>query len=154
MHQSTERYLYDGTLGVPVATGIRGACSCGRRGTPRSPLGWEAVERRKPYLFDTGGPEDDWDAHIADVQARTVPCRSTSRPSSARSRRHTAPTAEGPLPAIRAAATLERTTRRAAADAAYNLGTVAGPDRDGVAQALGGGQQTARSRLTHYALRR
>ncbi|MFF1348083.1 hypothetical protein ACFVZJ_19260 [Streptomyces sp. NPDC058322] len=154
VHQSTERYLYDGTLGVPVATGIRGACSCGRRGTPRSPLGWEAVERRKPYLFDTGGPEHDWDAHIADVQARTAPCRSTSRPYSARSRRLTAPTAEGPLPAIRAAATLERTTRRAAADAAYNLGTVVGPDRDGVAQALGGGRQTARSCLTHYALRR
>lgn len=73
VHQSTDRYVYDGTPGVPVATEMRGACSCGRRGTPRSPLGWEAVERRKPYLFDTSGPEDDWDAHIADVQARTVP---------------------------------------------------------------------------------
>lgn len=39
-HQSTDRYVYDGTPGVPVATEMRGACSYGRRGTPRSPLGW------------------------------------------------------------------------------------------------------------------
>ncbi|MEU2674092.1 hypothetical protein ABZ622_35580 [Streptomyces sp. NPDC007164] len=68
--------------------------------------------------------------------------------------RLTALTADEPLAAIRAAATLERMTRRAAADAAYNLDTVDGPDWDSVAQALGVSRQTARSRLTHYALRR
>lgn len=34
VHQSTDRYVYDGTPGVPVATEMRGACSCSRRGTP------------------------------------------------------------------------------------------------------------------------
>ncbi|MEU4506984.1 hypothetical protein [Streptomyces sp. NPDC024089] len=155
VHQSTDWYVYDGTLGAPVATEMRGACSCGWRGTPRYPLDWEAVERRKPYLFDTNGPEGDWDAHITDVQARTVPLPvDLTALLDQVETRLTALTADEPLAAIRAAAALERMTRRTAADAAYNLDTVDGPDWDSVAQALGISRQAARSRLTHYALRR
>lgn len=59
VHRSTDWYVYDGMLGAPVATELRGACSCARRGTPRCPLDWEAVERRNPYLYDTSGPDGD-----------------------------------------------------------------------------------------------
>ncbi|MFG3531006.1 hypothetical protein ACGF8B_30350 [Streptomyces sp. NPDC047917] len=155
VHQSTDWYVCDGTLGAPVATEMRGACSCGWRGTPRYPLDWEGVERRNPYPFDTSGPEADWDAHITDVQARAVPLPvDLAALLDQVETRLTAPAADQPLAAIRAAATLERMTRRAAAAAAYSLDTVDGPDWDGVAMALGVGRRTARSRLTRYALRR
>ncbi|MER5853105.1 hypothetical protein ABT126_40695 [Streptomyces sp. NPDC002012] len=41
-----------------------------------------------------------------------------------------------------------------ATDAAFSVDTVDGPQWDTVAQALGISEQAARSRLTHYALRR
>ncbi|MCX5112687.1 hypothetical protein OOK13_30345 [Streptomyces sp. NBC_00378] len=155
MHRSTDWYVYDGTLGAPVATELRGACSCGWRGTPRYLLDWEAVERRNPYPYDTSGPEGDWDAHINDVQARTVslPVDLTALLDQVETRL-TALITDEPLAAIRAAATLERMTQRVAEDAVYSLDTADGPEWDTVAQALGVSRRGARSRLTRYVLRR
>ncbi|MFI5751395.1 hypothetical protein ACIBBE_37090 [Streptomyces sp. NPDC051644] len=134
MHQSTEWWVYDGTLGAPLATELRGACSCGWRGSTRHPLDWEAVGRQRPYLADTSGPEGDWDTHIIEVQARTVPVPADLTTL---------------LDQVE-----ERLTERAATDTAFSIDTADGPQWDTVAQALGISEQAARSRLTRYALRR
>ncbi|MFE7106783.1 hypothetical protein ACFU98_09605 [Streptomyces sp. NPDC057575] len=146
MHRSTDWYVYDGTLGAPVATELRGACSCGRRGTPRYPLDREAVERRNPYLHDTSGSEGDWDAHINDVQARAVPLPvDLITLLDQAETRLTVLIADEPLAAIRVAATLERMTQRVAEDAVYSLDTVDGPEWGAVALALGVSRRAARS---------
>jgi hypothetical protein len=49
---------------------------------------------------------------------------------------------------------VQRLTERVATDAALSVDTVDGPRWDTIAQALGVSEQAARSRLTHYALRR
>lgn len=155
VHQSTDWWIYDGTLRAPLATEIRAACSCGWRGTPRYPLDWEAVDRRRPFLYDTSGPEGDWDAHMADVQARAVPVPAdVNALLDQLETRFTVLIEDEPLAALRAAATLERLTQRLAADAVYNVDGVDGPEWDTVAQGLGVSRRTARSRLTRYALRR
>ncbi|MEE1769363.1 hypothetical protein PUR34_14695 [Streptomyces sp. JV185] len=152
VHRSTDWWIYDGTLRAPFATEMRGACSCG---TPWYPLDWEAVDRRRPYLFDTSGPEGDWDVHMADVQDRAaaVPEDLTALLDRLETRL-TVLTADEPLAALRAAATLERLTQRMAADTVCHVDGVDGPQWDIIAQALGVSRQTARSRLTRYALRR
>ncbi|MFE4799312.1 hypothetical protein ACFRFL_30685 [Streptomyces sp. NPDC056708] len=148
-------WVYDGTLGAPLATELRGACSCGWRGSARYPLDWETVDRRRPYLADTSGPEGDWDTHITEVRARTVPVPAdlTALLDQVETRL-TALVADEPLAALRAVAALERLTEWVATDAAFSVDTVDGPRWDTVAQALGISEQAARSRLTRYALRR
>ncbi|MFE7402526.1 hypothetical protein [Streptomyces sp. NPDC057557] len=155
IHRSVDWWVYDGTLGAPIATELRGACSCGWRGSPRYPLDWEVVDRRRPYLADTSGPEGDWDTHITEVQARTVPVPAdlTALLDQAEERL-TALVADEPMAALRAVAALQRLTDRVAVDAAFCVDTADGPRWDTVAQALGISEQAARSRLTHYALRR
>ncbi|WP_406252012.1 hypothetical protein OH786_01335 [Streptomyces atratus] len=155
VHRSTDWWIYDGTLRAPLATEMRGACSCGWRGTPRYPLDWEAVDRRRPYLFDTSGPEGDWDAHMTDAQDRAVSVPEDLTALLDRlETRLTVLTEDEPLAALRAAATLERLTQRLAADAVCNVDGLDGPQWDTVAQALGVSRRTARSRPTRYALRR
>ncbi|MEE1808111.1 hypothetical protein [Streptomyces sp. BE133] len=113
MHQSTEWWVYDGTLGAPLATELRGACSCGWRGSTRYPFDWEAVDRRRSYLADTSGPEHDWDTHITEVQARTVPVPADLTTLLDQvEERLTALVADEPLAALRAVAALERLTER------------------------------------------
>ncbi|WP_405681856.1 hypothetical protein [Streptomyces sp. NBC_00057] len=155
VHQSVDWWVYDGTLGAPIATELRGACSCGWRGSTRYPLDWEAVDRRRPYLADTSGPEGDWDTHITEVQARTVPVPADLTVLLDQvEKRLTDLVADEPLAALRAVAVLERLTERVATDAAFSVDTVDGPQWGTVAQVLGISEQAARSRLTHYALRR
>ncbi|MFF1916786.1 hypothetical protein ACFVYE_35535 [Streptomyces sp. NPDC058239] len=68
--------------------------------------------------------------------------------------RLTALVADEPLAALRAVAALKRLTERVATDASFSVDTADGPQWDTIAQALGISEQAARSRLTHYALRR
>ncbi|MGW1659065.1 hypothetical protein [Streptomyces atratus] len=155
VHRSIDWWVYDGTLSTPLATELRGACSCGWRGSTRYPLDWEAVDRRRPYLADTSGPEDDWDTHITEVQARTVPVPAdlTALLDQAEERL-TALVVDEPMAALRAVAALQRLTERVATDAAFCVDTADGPRWDTIAQALGISEQAARSRLAHYAFRR
>ncbi|MFJ9683975.1 hypothetical protein ACIRP2_39185 [Streptomyces sp. NPDC101194] len=138
VHQSVDWWAYDGTLGAPLATELRGACSCGWHGSTRYSLDWEAVDRRRPYLADTNGPEDDWDTHITEVQARTapVPADLTALLDQVEERL-TALLADEPLPAFRAVAALWRLTDRMATDAAFSVDSTDGPQWDAVVQALG-----------------
>ncbi|MGW3168410.1 hypothetical protein ACWC9Q_37865 [Streptomyces sp. NPDC001142] len=155
MHQSTDWWIYDGTLGAPLATHLRGACSCGWRSTSHYPLAWETVDRRRPYLTDTTGPEHDWNTHITDVQDRTVPVPTELLALLDQAEKHlTTLATENPLAALRAVATLERLTRQTASEAAFNLDTPNGPSWNTISQALGTSEETARSRLTRYALGR
>ncbi|MFB6505178.1 MULTISPECIES: hypothetical protein [unclassified Streptomyces] len=154
VHKSTDWWVYDGTLRAPVAAEMRGACSCGWRGTARYPLDWQKIDRRRPYLFDTGDPENDWDTHIAEVRARTVPVPPdlTALIDQLRERL-TGLVDQEPLAAVRAAATLERLTEQATTEAAFNIDAPGGPSWDEVGRALGISARTARTRLTRYALR-
>ncbi|MFI9630532.1 hypothetical protein [Streptomyces sp. NPDC052042] len=155
MHQSRDWWVYDGTLGAPVATHLRAACSCGWRSTRHYPLDWETVDRRRPYLTDTTGPEHDWNAHITDVQNRTTPVPTELLALLDQAEKHLTTLAdENPLAALRAVATLERLTRQTASEAAFSLDTPDGPSWDTVGQALGISEESARSRLTRYALGR
>ncbi|MFE7402234.1 hypothetical protein [Streptomyces sp. NPDC057557] len=155
VHQSSEWWAYDGTLGAPLATELRGACSCGWRGTSRYSLDWEAVDRRRPYLADASGPEGDWDTHITEVTARAVPVPADLTALLDQvEERLVALVADDPMAALRAVATLQSLTERVATDAAFSVDTADGPRWDTVAQALGISEQAARSRLTRYALRR
>ncbi|MFE4693300.1 hypothetical protein ACFRH6_25055 [Streptomyces sp. NPDC056749] len=155
VHRSTDWWVYDGTLGAPSATELRGACSCGWRGTVSYPIDWETVDRRRPYLAEVSGPEDDWEAHIAQVTSRTapLPVDLTALLDQVETRLD-ALVADEPLAALRAAAALERLSRRMATDAAFCIDADGGPGWDGVAQALGISERAARSRMTRHVLRR
>ncbi|MFC9245634.1 hypothetical protein ACFT7S_16900 [Streptomyces sp. NPDC057136] len=123
-------------------------------GTPDTPFDWEIVDRRSPYLFDTTGPESDWNTHITDVKSRTVPVPVdlTALLDQVEERLATL-VADEPLAALRAAAALERLTQRVATDAAYSVDAVAQPPWHTIAQALGISEKAALSRLTRYTLR-
>ncbi|MGW2181871.1 hypothetical protein ACWCXX_28005 [Streptomyces sp. NPDC001732] len=153
MHASTDWWVYDGTFRAPAATEMRGACSCGWRGTARYPLDWQEVDRRRPYLFDTSGPENDRDTHIAEVQAGTVPVPpDVTALIDQLGKRLIRLVDEEPLAAVRAAATLERLTKQATTDVAFDIDTPGGPSWDEVGRALGISTRAARSRLAHHAL--
>ncbi|MEW1693538.1 hypothetical protein ACIQOF_35880 [Streptomyces sp. NPDC091265] len=154
MHESSDWWIYDGTLGAPVATQLRGSCSCGWRGETLHPLDWETVERHGPELHDTSGPEDDWDQHITEVEARTVPIPEDLIDLLTQvDQRLNALACYAPLAALRAIATLEYTLTQAGRTAALNAeaddtaGNTIGPG-------LGLPDRHARSRLLRYTLRR
>ncbi|MFJ8858147.1 hypothetical protein ACIRD8_06885 [Streptomyces sp. NPDC102451] len=155
VHRSSDWWIYDGSLGAPSATELRGTCSCGWRGSATYPIDWSAVDRRRPYMADTSEPEADWETHIAEVTSRTVPVPAdlTALLDQIEARL-TSLVADEPLAALRAAAALERLTRRVATDAAFSFDTGDGPEWGAVAQALGVSEKTARSRVTRYVLRR
>ncbi|MGW0664862.1 hypothetical protein [Streptodolium elevatio] len=82
----TDWWLYDGAAWsrAPRADAVRAACACGWRGTRTYPLVWIAcgnpqehgeradAEPERPTA-DVDACLDDWKAHIADVDAATVP---------------------------------------------------------------------------------
>jgi hypothetical protein len=70
--QTTAWQIYDGRLKRPQAACLRGSCSCGWRGTPSYLIDWAQVEDW-PYDVTTAGPQQDWDQHIAEVKARSIP---------------------------------------------------------------------------------
>ncbi|CAG7645293.1 hypothetical protein SBRY_40121 [Actinacidiphila bryophytorum] len=67
-----DRWVCDGTLRASLAGALRGACSCGRRGTACHPLDRDDADPDAPHLHDTGGPRGDWARHIAETDARSV----------------------------------------------------------------------------------
>ncbi|MEV0415155.1 hypothetical protein AB0I68_31265 [Streptomyces sp. NPDC050448] len=154
-HESTDWWVYDGTLRRPLAAAVRGSCSCGWRGTAAYFLDWTQVDTDsvyEPYL-DLPGPKADWDQHIAEVEARSVPMPAELSGLLQQVReRLDALTDEAPLAALRAVRILERTTKRVGREAAYRA------EADDVSpevlgQALGLTGSEARSHLVHFALR-
>ncbi|MFS0696729.1 hypothetical protein [Streptomyces nitrosporeus] len=125
MHRSTDWWVYDGTV----------------------------ADRHHPYAYDTTGPEGDWDTHLAEVRARAVPVPADLATLIEQlGRQLTTLASEEPLAALRAATVLERLAATTATGAALRID----PDDaewETIARALGVSEQTARARLTRYALR-
>ncbi|MFJ8677531.1 hypothetical protein [Streptomyces sp. NPDC093589] len=80
-HQTTERWAYDGKLSRQRADDARGVCSCGWRGINRYPIDWTQRDEDGLHVLDPTGPREDWEQHIADVQARSVQLPRTSKTS-------------------------------------------------------------------------
>ncbi|MFE7511430.1 hypothetical protein ACFU8I_09420 [Streptomyces sp. NPDC057540] len=72
-HESTDWWVYDGTMRRPAAVEIRGRCACGWRGERTVPLDWQEVESAGHAAYDVSTPEEEWEAHMDDVAARAVP---------------------------------------------------------------------------------
>ncbi|WP_329139293.1 hypothetical protein OG552_33020 [Streptomyces sp. NBC_01476] len=117
---TTDWWVYDGTLGTRRATRLRGACSCGWRGTRTYLIDWELVADG-PGDADTSGPRADWKDHLGDVEARSVPLPGGLEGLLAQvDEQLTALADDAPLAALKAVAVLERATRRAGRAAARN----------------------------------
>lgn len=58
-HETTDWWAYDGTLRAPLATALRGVCSCGRHAATLHLLDWQEVAAEGPDWYDTSGPEAD-----------------------------------------------------------------------------------------------
>jgi hypothetical protein len=149
-------WVYDGTLGAPLAGALRAACSCGWRGADSHALDWDDVDPDAPHLYDTGGPRGDWARHIADTDARSVPLPAGVTALLERVREELGDlAADDPLAALKAVAVLERTTGEAAWQAARTVeedAEVEALSWPAVATALGLTEQDARARVDRYTL--
>ncbi|MEU6016819.1 hypothetical protein ABZ826_23050 [Streptomyces sp. NPDC047515] len=154
VHRSSDWWVYDGTLGAPRASEMRAVCSCGWRGDSCYPLDWDAVDRRRPELFDTSGPEEDWDQHIAEVDSAAVPVpKDVLALLTQVEERLDALAGDEPLAALRAIATLERAIADAGRTAACHARADARTVTE-IGRGLGLPARDARSRLLRYTLPR
>ncbi|MFI5618001.1 hypothetical protein [Streptomyces sp. NPDC051567] len=154
VHTSRDWWVYDGTMGAPLAAGLRGACSCGWRGPSRHPLDWARVTEDRPYLFDTSGPYEDWTRHVGEVESRSVPLPVALEVLLERiTEQLDALADDAPLAALKAVAALERTVRRVGGDAAHRT-RADEVSWEEIGRALGLTEEEARSRLLRYRLGR
>ncbi|MEW2546605.1 hypothetical protein AB0910_12630 [Streptomyces sp. NPDC047002] len=159
MHEISDWWVYDGRLNRPRASEVRGACSCGWRGAGRYAIDWGALEGgdadgEDPYDIDLPGPYADWERHLDEVRARSVPLPAGLQDliDQVESRLDSL-VDQAPLAALKAVADLERTVKRVAGDAAYAV-EMDELSWETVGKALGVPEREARSRLLGYALRR
>ncbi|MFF9897047.1 hypothetical protein [Streptomyces longispororuber] len=73
MYQTSDWWVYDGTLGTPRACALRAACSCGWRGEKQFTIDWEHIDPDAPDDYDVRGPYDAWKRHVDVVERPTVP---------------------------------------------------------------------------------
>ncbi|MEU6986512.1 hypothetical protein ABZ946_24285 [Streptomyces sp. NPDC046324] len=155
LQESTDWWIYDGTFGAPRAGRIRARCSCGWRADASYPVDWDQVVRRQPFLYDTSAPEEDWQAHLDDVEARSVPLPVEITDLLAALQQQLERLAdEAPLAALKAVGELDTLSASSGATAAYLA--VRG-DRipwQMIAEGLGTTEAEARSRLHRYECRR
>ncbi|MFJ2273914.1 hypothetical protein ACIOEZ_06950 [Streptomyces sp. NPDC087866] len=154
MHETNDWRVYDGhTLNAPHATSLRGACSCGWRGTTLHPIDWLQVAAEGPDWYDTQGPHDDWKQHITDVEHRAVPVPEDVTALLGRLRERLDDLADdAPLAALRVVAALEHTTADVAEAATYTVRADQQP-WEVIATGLGTAVSEARTRLHGYAHR-
>lgn len=148
-----EWWAYSGILNRPHATGARAACACGWRAATTYLIDWNAVDRISRYEPVIDGPQDDWEQHVEDVESRTVPLPVELAALLQRVEDQLLNLAtDAPLAALRAVAALERTTKRAARNAACNA-EADELSAEAIGTGLGLSPDKAGSRLIHYALR-
>ncbi|MCB5169470.1 hypothetical protein LG634_32270 [Streptomyces bambusae] len=148
----TDWWDFDGTDGTPRAAAVRAGCSCGWRGADQYAIDWRQVAQSAlpPFSVDIEGPLGDWRHHIAEVEARTVPLPEHVAELLRRVDTELEALADtGPLAALRAAATLERTAARVSRAATRYLGQDE-VTAERVATGLGISLAAARSRLLPY----
>lgn len=144
--------IYDGQHTRPRAASLRGACSCGWRGTRSYPIDWAVVDD-DPYAFPLHGPSQDWEQHVDQVTARCIPLpTAVEELLNAASSQLSALAADAPLAALRALAALEPTLERIGQEATWNI-QADDTSWQAVGTALGLPERDARSRLYRYGLR-
>ncbi|MEV6735383.1 hypothetical protein [Streptomyces sp. NPDC051364] len=152
-HETRQWWAYSGILNRPRAAAARGACSCGWRGTAHYRIDWEAVDAAGIYEPVIEGPQEDWEQHLEEVEARTVPLPGELAELLERVGEQLNLLArQAPVAALKAVAALEAVTCRVARDAAY----MAEADElswESIGTALGLTEDAARSRLIHYGMR-
>ncbi|MFK0257944.1 hypothetical protein [Streptomyces sp. NPDC090445] len=149
-HTSTDWWDYDGTLGSPRATRVRAACSCGWRGEQSYPIDWDVDEELLPVSLDTGGPQDDWQEHIAGIEAGAVPLPAGLQELLVQVDAELEKLTDcDPLAALRAVAVPERCIARTAGTAAYHLMQDQVPD-DRIAAGLGISPGKVLGRMLRY----
>ncbi|MEU5434961.1 hypothetical protein AB0G73_16520 [Streptomyces sp. NPDC020719] len=152
VHKTSDWWVYDGTPRAPQATDLRAACVCGWRGLAQYVIDWSDVERNGPDLYDTSGPYGDWNQHIREVTARTVPLPAAVEDLLERlDEQLTALAMDAPLAALRAVAALERTTRSVGRAAACMAEADEMP-WEAIGTALGLSERDACARLRRYSL--
>ncbi|MBT2443926.1 hypothetical protein J7E93_28290 [Streptomyces sp. ISL-36] len=153
-YETTDWWVYDGTLRIPRASRMRGKCSCGWRGETSYPIDWEEVLRDDPHAYDTSAPREDWAQHLEDVQARTVPLPAdvTDLLDQLRGRlEHLAD--DAPLAALRAVHELETIIGAIGPSAAFLALREDEIPWDRIAEGLGATEKDARTRLFRYSHR-
>ncbi|MEU8437012.1 hypothetical protein AB0F18_29745 [Streptomyces sp. NPDC029216] len=152
--QTREWWAYSGVLNRPRAAAARAACACGWRGAAHYPIDREAVDAAGLYEPVIEGPRDDWERHLDEVEARTVPLPVELADLLERVEDQLNTLAgQAPVAALKAVAVLERVTRSVARDAAY-IAEADDLSWESIGTGLGISENEARSRLTHYTGRR
>jgi hypothetical protein len=119
----------------------------------RYPIDWDTVGDW-PYDVDTSGPEEDWDRHIEDVEARTVPLPADIEELLENlEARLKALASDSTLAGLRAAATVERIAKRVGWNAACDIHLDETLWAD-ISKALGLTEKGAQSRLMSYKPKR
>jgi hypothetical protein len=148
-HTTSQWWLYDGTLRAPLATHLRGACTCGWRGTSLHPVDWATLGER-PYDVAPLGPQEDWFLHVRKIAAQAVPVPDTVTVLLQQLDEQLSLFAEQtPAAALRATAQLERLTDRIGAQAAHRISDSSTP-WEAVAVSLGLTELDARALVDAY----
>lgn len=153
-YETTDWWVYDGTLRAPLADRMRGKCSCGWRGEKSYPIEWDEVRRDDPYAYDTSAPRHDWGEHLDDVEARTVPLPADiiELLSQLRSRLEIL-SDDAPLAALKAVNELEGIVAAIGPNAAFIALRGDKIPWDQIAEGLGATETDARNRLFRYSHR-
>lgn len=152
--QTREWWAYSGILNRPRAAAARAACACGWRGAAQYPIDRAAEEPDSLYEQVIEGPRGDWERHLDEVEARTVPLPAELAHLLERVEDQLNSLAgQAPVAALKAVAALERVTRSVARDAAY-IAEADDLSWESIGTGLGISEKEARSRLTHYTCRR
>jgi hypothetical protein len=152
VHQTSEWWAYDGTRTNPLATRLRGGCSCGWRGTGLYPIDWDALGER-PHGTDTPAPRADWLGHARQIEARTIPVPDELAELLQRLESKLTDLADdAPVSALRAIAALERTADSVGLLAAHNV-VADEVSWQSVGEALGTSADEARERVWKYRYR-
>lgn len=148
--KSNDWWVYDGKFNASKATHLRGACSCGWRGTTLYPIDWSEIDWRYGHAHDTDGPCGDWEDHIEEVEERAVPLPvEVTELMEQLENRLASLAGQAPLAALRAVFALERAAQSYGEQAAFHV--TADRMSDGkVAQALGLTEREVGSRLSRY----
>ncbi|MFE1230620.1 hypothetical protein [Streptomyces sp. NPDC058745] len=150
-HESTDWWVYDGTLNAPRAQQMRARCACGWRAESAYLMDWDSVERGDPDDYDTSDAERDWKAHVDAVRALTVPLPTEVSDLMEQLRQRLDRLVDdAPLAALKAVSGLESIIALVAPPAAYFAVRAGDVSWQQIAEGLGTTEDEARSRLMRY----
>ncbi|MGW0118023.1 hypothetical protein [Streptomyces sp. NPDC003327] len=142
-------WVYTGEGRAPLAERLRAVCACGWYGETTYPIDWTRVSHREPHLYDTSGPEKDWEVHTRQVTACAVPLPEDIARLLSELRERLEEIEDGdPLTALRIIAELDSIVGINGSYAA-RLATRKYPDRE-IAAALGSTEKAVAARLRRY----